>query len=65
MDFETFLKFFPRHMIADDAQLNIGNALYNAGKYREAVVEYQRVISDYPEDRQRAGSLLQAGLRPT
>ena len=46
--FQTFLKFFPRHMNADDAQLNIGNALYNSGKYREAVVEYQRVISDYP-----------------
>ena len=36
-------------MSADDAQLNIGNALYNAGKYREAVAEYQRVISDYPK----------------
>jgi tol-pal system protein YbgF len=45
--FETFLKFFPRHTLADDAQLNIGNALYNAGKYREAVTAYQRVISDY------------------
>ena len=46
--FQTFLKFFPRHMSADDAQLNIGNSLYNGGKYREAVVEYQHVISDYP-----------------
>lgn len=45
--FQTFLKFFPRHMSADDAQLNIGNSLYNLGKYRDAVVEYQRVISDY------------------
>ena len=26
--FQTFLKFFPRHMSADDAQLNIGNSLY-------------------------------------
>ena len=47
--FQTFLKFFPRHINADDAQLNIGNALYNAGKFKEAVVEYQRVISDYPK----------------
>jgi tol-pal system protein YbgF len=45
--FETFLKYFPRHTLADDAQLNIGNALYNAGKYREAVAAYQRVIADY------------------
>ena len=45
--FETFLKYFPRHTLADDAQLNIGNALYNAGKYRDAVAAYQRVVSDY------------------
>jgi tol-pal system protein YbgF len=47
--FETFLKFFPRHMNADDAQLNIGNALYNAGKFKEALAAFQRVISDYPK----------------
>ena len=47
--FQTFLKFFPRHGSADDAQLNIGNSLFNAGKFREAVNEYQRVISDYPK----------------
>jgi tol-pal system protein YbgF len=47
--FETFLKFFPRHPNADEAQLNIGNALYNAGKYKDAITAYQRVISDYPK----------------
>ena len=40
---------FPRTDKTDDAQLNIGNALYGAGKNREAVVAYQRVISDYPQ----------------
>ena len=49
LGFQTFLKFFPRHPSADDAQLNIGNALYNAGKFNEAVREYQKVISDYPK----------------
>jgi tol-pal system protein YbgF len=47
--FQTFLKFFPRHSNADDAQLNIGNSLFNAGKFREAAIEYQRVLSDYPK----------------
>lgn len=46
--FQTFLRFFPKHVNADDAQLNIGNALYNAGKYQDAITAYQRVISDYP-----------------
>jgi tol-pal system protein YbgF len=47
--FRTFLKYFPRNVNADDAQLKIGDALYAAGKPREAVTEYQRVISDYPK----------------
>jgi tol-pal system protein YbgF len=47
--FRTFLKYFPRHVNADDAQVNIGNALYSAGKFKDAVTEYQRVISDYPK----------------
>jgi tol-pal system protein YbgF len=47
--FRTFLKYFPRHLNADDAQVNIGNALYSAGKFKEAITEYQRVISDYPK----------------
>lgn len=46
--FEMFLRLFPRHLQADDARLNIGNALYNAGKYQDAMSAYQRVISDYP-----------------
>jgi tol-pal system protein YbgF len=47
--FRTYLKYFPGTVNADDAQLNIGNAFYNAGKPREAIAEYQRVISDYPK----------------
>lgn len=46
--FETFLRFFPRHMDADNAQVHIGNAHFNAGRFKEAVNAYQRVIMDYP-----------------
>lgn len=60
--FETFLKFFPRHTLADDAQLNIGNALYNAGKYREAVASYQRVISDYQKSESVPAAYYKMGL---
>ncbi len=45
--FRTYLKYFPRTVNADEAQLNIGNAFYNAGKPKEAITEYLRVISDY------------------
>jgi tol-pal system protein YbgF len=60
--FETFLKFFPRHMNADDAQLNIGNALYNAGKFKEALAAYQRVISDYPKTETVPSAYYKMGL---
>ena len=49
--FEAFISSFPRSDRADDAQLNIGNALYSAqpGKYREAVEAFQKVITNYPQ----------------
>lgn len=46
--FETFLRLFPRHEHADNAQVNIGNAYYNGGQFQQAISAYQRVISDYP-----------------
>jgi len=46
--FDTFLRLFPRDERADDAQVNIGNAHFNAGRFKDAVNAYQRVISDYP-----------------
>ena len=49
LGFETFIKASPRSDLADDAQLNIGNALYAAGKYKEAVPALQQVINAYPQ----------------
>ena len=49
--FNAFIASFPRSDKADDAQLNIGNALYSSpgGRYREAIEAFQKVISDYPQ----------------
>jgi tol-pal system protein YbgF len=49
--FTSFIASFPKSDKADDAQLNIGNALYSMqpGKYREAVDAFQKVISNYPQ----------------
>lgn len=49
LGFETFIKASPRSELADDAQLNIGNALYAAGKYKEAVPALQQVVNAYPQ----------------
>jgi tol-pal system protein YbgF len=49
--FTAFIASFPKSDKADDAQLNIGNALYSMqpGRYREAVEAFQKVISNYPQ----------------
>ena len=47
--FESFIRAYPNSPQADDAQLYIGNALFNDGKFQEAVQAYQKVISDYPK----------------
>lgn len=47
--FKAFISSFPRSDKADDAQLNIGNALYLAGKYRDAVEAFQTVMANYPQ----------------
>lgn len=47
--FETFIKTSPRSELADDAQLNIANALYGAGKFKEAIAALQQVMSAYPQ----------------
>ena len=47
--FESFIRAYPNSPQADDAQLYIGNALFNDGKFPEAVQAYQKVISDYPK----------------
>jgi tol-pal system protein YbgF len=49
--FKAFIASFPKSDKADDAQLNIGNALYSSpgGRYREAIEAFQKVISDYPQ----------------
>lgn len=47
--FESFIRAYPNSPQADDAQLYIGNALFNDGKFPEAVLAYQKVISDYPK----------------
>ena len=46
--FNTYISSFPKSDKADDAQLNIGNALYAAGKFRDAIEAFQKVTANYP-----------------
>lgn len=60
--FETFIKTAPRSELADDAQLNIGNALYAAGKFNEAVPALRQVISSYPQSNSVPAAWYKLGL---
>ena len=60
--FETFIKTSPRSELADDAQMNIGNALYAAGKFKEAVPALQQVISGYPQSNSVPAAWYKLGL---
>lgn len=60
--FETFLRLFPRNINSDEAQLTIGNAYYNGGKFQEAIAAFQRVVSDYPGTDSVPAALYKIGL---
>ncbi len=60
--FETFIKTAPRSELADDAQLNIGNALYAAGKFQDAVPAFRQVISNYPQSNSVPAAWYKLGL---
>jgi tol-pal system protein YbgF len=62
LGFETFIKTSPRSELADDAQLNIGNALYAAGKFKEAVPAYKQVIDGYPQSNSVPAAWYKLGL---
>ena len=62
LGFETFVKTFPRHDMADEAQANIGHSLFGAGKYQEAIAALQKVISDYPQSNSVPAAYYKLGL---
>ena len=65
--FNAYIASFPKSDKADDAQLNIGNALYSAqpGRFREAIEAYQKVIANYPASDSVAVAYYKMGLAYT
>ncbi len=59
--FMTFLKNFPTNDKADDAQYNIGEAYYNAGRYADAATAFSKVLSDYASGGKAASALFKRG----
>jgi TolA-binding protein len=60
--FETFIRSFPDDPRADDAQQGIGDVLYSANKFEEAIVAYNLVIQNYPRGDQVAWAYYKRGI---
>ena len=60
--FEGFIKRFPRSENADNAQFWIGEIYYRDKWYEKAILEYQKVIENYPKGNKVPASLLKQGL---
>ncbi len=68
-DFETaregfgqLLKRYPKSSQADNAQFWIGETYYRAKWYEKAILEYQKVIENYPKGNKVPASLLKQGF---
>jgi tol-pal system protein YbgF len=60
--FEALIRNFPTSPQADDAQLLIGNSLFNQGEFKGALEAYQKVITDYPDGDQVPTAHFKVGL---
>lgn len=60
--FEALIRNFPTSPQADDAQLLIGNSLYNQGEFKTALAAYQKVITDFPQGDQVPTAHFKVGL---
>ena len=61
-NFKRFLSLYPAHELADNAQYWIGEIYYVKGDWERAVLEFNKVVKDYPKGDKVAASLLKQGF---
>jgi tol-pal system protein YbgF len=62
LNFEEFVKKYPKSENADNAQFWIGEIYYRQKWYEKAILEYQKVIEKYPKGNKTQAALLKQGL---
>ena len=60
--FESFLKQYPGSEFSDNAQFWIGECYYFEKKYEKAIIEYDKVVKNFPEGSKVPYALLKQGL---
>jgi tol-pal system protein YbgF len=61
-EFLKFLKQHPKSAYSDNAQFWIGETWYVEEKYERAIVEYEKVVKDYPSGDKVPYALLKQGM---
>lgn len=60
--FQDFLGAFPDTEYSDNAQFWIGECFYFDGKYEKAILEYEKVVQNYPKGNKVPDALLKQAL---
>jgi len=60
--FRAFLKQYPKSKKADNAQFWLGEIYYREKWYEKAILEYQKVIENYPKGNKTPSALLKQGF---
>jgi tol-pal system protein YbgF len=60
--FRKYLEQFPKTEYSDNAQYWIGESFFIEKKYREAILEFEEAISNYPKGNKVPSALLKQGL---
>jgi tol-pal system protein YbgF len=60
--FRSFLKQYPKSKKGDNAQFWIGEIYYREKWYEKAILEYQKVIENYPKGNKTPSALLKQGF---
>ena len=60
--FESFLKQYPKSEFSDNAQFWIGECYYFEKNYEKAIIEYDKVVKNFPEGSKVPYALLKQGL---
>jgi tol-pal system protein YbgF len=59
--FRDFVRRYPRHDYADNAQYWLGECFYDRKMFTEAAAEFRRVVADYPLGNKAPDALLKLG----
>ena len=59
---QKFLRAFPRSLIADTAQFWLAESYFKEGTYEKAIVEYEKVIKNYPNAGSVPSTILKQGM---